>query len=67
MTQMDLHTKFLESQCSEKSDVQTFLDSLCVKREELVQTRVQIDEKDYCSTIIKSLPFHLSNFAQMPS
>ena len=62
MTQMDLHTKFLESQCTEKSDVHTFLDSLCVKREELVQARVQIHEKDYCSTIIKSLPFHLSNF-----
>ena len=63
MTQMDLHTKFLESLCSEKSDVCMFLDSLCIKMEELAQARVQIDEKDYHSTIIKSLPFHLSNFA----
>ena len=62
MTQTDLRTRFLESKCSEKSDVRAFLDSLCVKREELVQAGVQIDEKDYRSTIIKSLPFHLSNF-----
>ena len=46
----------------DKSDIHVFLDSLHVKREELVQAGVQIDEKDYCSTIIKSLPFHLSNF-----
>lgn len=62
MTQMDLHIKFLESLCSEKSDVHVFLDSLSVRREELAQAGVQIDEKDYCSTVIKSLPFHLSNF-----
>ena len=63
MTQMDLHTRFLESQCSEKGNFHMFLDSLCVKREELVQAGVQIDEKKYHSTIIKSLTFHLSNFA----
>ena len=63
MTQTDLRTRFLESKCSEKSDVRAFLDSLRVKREELAQAGVQIDEKDYRSTIIKSLPFHLSNFA----
>ena len=40
-----------------------FLDFLCIKREELAQARVQINEKDYYSTNIKSLPFHLSNFA----
>ena len=32
MTQMDLHAKFLESQCSEKSNVHVFLDTLCVRR-----------------------------------
>ena len=63
MAQTDLCTRFLESKCSDKSDVCAFLDSLHIKREELVQAGVQIDKKDYHSTIIKSLPFHLSNFA----
>ena len=62
MTQTDLCTRFLESKCSEKSDIHAFLDSLHIKREELAQARVQIDEKDYHSTIINSLPYHLSNF-----
>ena len=65
MTQTDLCTKLLESRCFEKSDVHAFLDSLHVKREELVQAGVDINEKDYHSTIIKSLPFHLSNFASL--
>lgn len=63
MTQTDLRTKFLESKCPDKGDVRAFLDSLRVKREELAQAGVHIDEKDYRSTIVKSLPWHLSNFA----
>ena len=63
MAQMDLRTEFLGSKCPIGGDVCTWLDSLCVKREELAQAGVDIDEKDYCSTIIKSLPPFLSNFS----
>ena len=52
MTQTDLHTRFLESRCPEKSNVCAFLDLLHLKREELAQVGVKIDEKDYHSTII---------------
>ena len=49
--------------CLDKGDVRQFLDDLHVKREELATMGVEIDEKDYHSTIISSLPIHLSNFA----
>ena len=60
--QTDLRTKFLESKCPDKGNVHEFLDSLRVKREELASV-VEIDEKDYQSTIIGSLPFHPANFS----
>ena len=63
MAQMDLCTEFLESKCPIGGDVRTWLDSLRIKREELAQAGVDIDKKDYCSTIIKSLPPFLSNFS----
>ncbi|KAF8834455.1 hypothetical protein BDN67DRAFT_914980 [Paxillus ammoniavirescens] len=59
--QMDLHTQFLELKLP-KGDIQQFLDSLCTKCEELASIVVVIDEKDYCLTIIKSLPDSLTNF-----
>ena len=40
-----------------------FLDGLWVERERLASVGVDIDAKDYCSTIISSLPFALANFA----
>jgi hypothetical protein len=61
--QTDLRAKFLVSRCPEKGNVREFLENLRTKREELVQVGVVIDEKDYLSTIISSLPFTLSNFA----
>jgi len=61
--QTDLRAKFLASQCPEKGNVREFLEELQTKREELVQVGVDIDKKDYLSTIISSLPFSLSNFA----
>ena len=61
--QTDLHAKFLASRCPEKGNVREFLEELQTKREELVQVRVDIDKKDYLSTVISSLPFSLSNFA----
>jgi len=61
--QTELRARFLEMKCLDKGDVCQFLDDLHVKREELVTMGVEIDEKDYHSTIISSLPIHLSNFA----
>ena len=61
--QTDLCTCFLESKCPEKGNVRQFLDELCIKREELATVGVDVDEKDYHSTIISSLPIPLANFA----
>jgi len=61
--QMELCARFLKVKCPEKGDIRQFLDDLCVKQEELATMDVEINEKDYCSTIISSLPIHLSNFA----
>jgi hypothetical protein len=61
--QTDLRTRFLESKCPEKGNVREFLDNLRVKREELATVGVDIDENDYRSTIISSLPIALANFA----
>ena len=60
--QTDLCTRFLESKCPEKGNIQQFLDELCVKCEESATVGVEIDEKDYWSTIISSLPIPLANF-----
>ena len=61
--QTDLCTCFLKSKCPEKGNVWQFLEELCIKREELATVGVDVDEKDYCSTIISSLPIPLANFA----
>ena len=61
--QMDLRTKFMAAHCPDKGNPREFLEGLQVKREELSQAEVVIDEKDYFSVIIASLPFFLSNFA----
>ena len=53
----------MESKCPDKGNVREFLDELRVKKEELATYGVVIEEKDYRSTIIKSLPPHLSAFA----
>ena len=61
--QADLRSHFMESKCPDKGNVREFLDGLRVKKEELVTYGVVIEDKDYRSTIITSLPHHLSNFA----
>ena len=60
--QADLRSHFMESKCPDKGNVREFLDSLRVKKEELSTYGVMIEDKDYRSTIITSLPHHLSNF-----
>ena len=61
----ELRVKFLMSRCLEKGNVKDFLRGLRLKKEELVQVRVMISNKDYLSTIILSLPDVLSNFASL--
>ncbi|KIK36290.1 hypothetical protein CY34DRAFT_33746, partial [Suillus luteus UH-Slu-Lm8-n1] len=60
--QTDLRTKFLESRCPARGDVHSFLDELRTKQDELSAVGVLIEEKDYRSTIIQSLPNHLASF-----
>ena len=61
--QTDLRTKFLGLQCPVDGDVHQFLDDLRMKRDKLAAIGVQIEEKDYRSTIIQSLPKYLASFA----
>ena len=61
--QTDLCTCFLKLKCPEKGNVRQFLDELQIKREELATVGIDIDEKDYCLTIISSLPIPLASFA----
>src|SRR6266567_545842 len=63
--QTDLRQKFMEMRCADNDNVREFLDDLRVKQEELASVGVDIDEKDYRSTILASLPFALSNFASV--
>src|SRR6266850_3340716 len=58
-----MRAKFLDLKCPDKGNVRLFLDSLRTKREELATVGVEVDEKDYHSTIISSLPIPLANFA----
>jgi len=61
--QADLHAKFMGMQCPERGNPREFLEGLRMKKEELAQAGVVVDEKDYFSVIISSLPVALSNFA----
>ncbi|KIJ22359.1 hypothetical protein M422DRAFT_107291, partial [Sphaerobolus stellatus SS14] len=54
--QTELRTRFLKSKCSDGENVRDWLDNLRTKREELASVGVEIDVKDYRSTIIGSLP-----------
>ena len=61
--QTELRTQFLESKCPDKGNVRTFLEDLDTKRESLATVGVEINEDDYRSTMIRSLPPYLSTFA----
>jgi hypothetical protein len=61
--QADMRAKFMALRCLEKSNPRDFLEGLRVKKEELAQAGVDIDQRDYLSIVISSLPYDLSNFA----
>ena len=63
--QTDLRQKFLELKCPPQGNVREFLDNLRVKKEELATVGVIIEDGDYRSTILSSLPTSLANFASM--
>ena len=44
------------------TNTQHFLDGLWTKQEELASIGIEINEQDYWSTIVKSLPMSLANF-----
>ena len=58
-----LRAKFLSMKCGDKGGVREFLEGLRLKKEELSQAGVDIDENTYFSVIISSLPVAMSNFA----
>ena len=58
-----LRTKFLGMRCMDKGNVREFLEGLQLKKEELSQSGVDIDENNYFSVILSSLPPAMSNFA----
>jgi len=61
--QADMRAKFMAMRCPDKGNPREFLEGLRVRKEELAQAGVVVDEKDYFSVIISSLPYALSNFA----
>ena len=61
--QADLRARFMGMLCPERGNPREFLEGLQMKKEELAQAGVVVDEKDYFSVIISSLPVALSNFA----
>jgi len=61
--QADMQANFMAMRCPDKGNPREFLEGLRVKKEELAQAGVTVEEKDYFSIIISSLPYALSNFA----
>ena len=53
----------MASKCPERSNLCTWLEKLHTQKEELVKVGVKIEDKDFCSVIISSLPGYLSKFA----
>src|ERR1700691_2862291 len=61
--QADMRAKFMAMRCPDKGYPREFLEGLRVKKKELAQAGVVVDEKYYFSIIISSLPYPLPNFA----
>ena len=58
-----MRSKFLTMKCPHGADVREFLDMLREEKRKLIQCGVTMDNKDYLSTIVQSLPGHLSGYA----
>ncbi|KXN84516.1 hypothetical protein AN958_12404 [Leucoagaricus sp. SymC.cos] len=61
-SQTKLCCDFLSTCCPKDADVHVFLNELCACRAELNAMGVSINDNDYRSTIIQSLPYSLANF-----
>lgn len=64
-SQTRLRREFLASHCPKNSDVQLFLHNLRARRTELKCMGITINDDDYRSTIIQSLPWNLANFVSV--
>lgn len=62
-SQTRLHREFLSSRCPKGGNIRHFLNDLRACRAELVAIGIHINDDDYRSTIIQSLPWSLSNYA----
>ena len=60
---MGLRAKLLGMRCTDKGGVREFLEGLRLKKKELSQAGIDIDEKDYFSVTISPLLPAMSNFA----
>ncbi len=63
----ELRARFLEMKCPDKANVCDFLQGLWIKKEELAKVGYTIDNKNYLSTLISSLPHVLSKILYMHS
>ena len=64
--QTELRSQFLQSKYPEKGNIHKFLYQLCVEHEKLAMVGVDIEEKDYRSTIISCLPPALTHHPCLP-
>ena len=62
-TKTGLRAKFLGMKCMDKGGVREFLEGLQLKKEELCQAGVEIEENNNFLVIISSLPAAMANFA----
>ncbi len=60
--QNDLEEAFFNMACIKGKDIQSFLTALHYKHKELVAVGVQITQREYQRTILKSLPDELAKF-----
>ena len=60
---VQLRREFLESRCAKGVDVRTFLEELRLKKQELDDRGIEITREDYLTTITRSIPYHLSEYA----
>ena len=62
VVQANLRSKFMNLRCADKGNLRTHLDKMSELWEELASVGVAIDNKEYTSVIIKSLPKEYASF-----
>jgi hypothetical protein len=62
LVQANLRSKFMTLWCADKGNLRTHLDKMSEMWEELASVGISIDDKEYTSIIIKSLPKEYAGF-----